>query len=301
MLDLRRLRLLRELHRRGTISAVADALSYSPSTISQQLSQLAREAGVALLEPEGRRLKLTPQAEILVAHTETIMRALAAAESEIAQSMTELTSTVRISAFQTVNLTIVPVMLTMLSEAFPRLRVEVIQVDSTTTLRTMITHDVDLVIGEEYPGYATARPAELERVELCDDRMRLALPPGDPRQDLAELAEQPWVMEPEGCASRQWSIELCRLAGFDPDIRYETSDIQVHKRLVEMGHAAAFLPDIIWIDQRPTVSLRALPGGPHVRKLFTAVGRGSGEHPAIAACREALRHAVRRIEDTVRP
>lgn len=276
---------------------MAEALSYSPSTISQQLSQLEREVGVQLLEPDGRRLRLTPQAEILVDHTEAVMRQLASAESDIARSMTELTSTVRINAFQTVNLTVVPIMLTILRETYPQLRVEVVQVDSTSALRTMMTHDIDLVIGEEYPGHSTGRPSELDRVELHHDPMRLALPSGDTRHRLAELADQPWVMEPAGCASRHWSVELCRVAGFDPDIRYETSDIQVHKRLVEMGHAAAFLPDIIWFDQHPTVELRELSGGPHLRRLFTAAKRGSGGHPAIAACRVALRDAVRRIED----
>jgi DNA-binding transcriptional ArsR family regulator len=73
MLDLRRLRLLRELAHRGTLAAVAEALSYSPSTVSQQLSQLESEAGVALLEPVGRRVRLTPQAQILVAYTERIL------------------------------------------------------------------------------------------------------------------------------------------------------------------------------------------------------------------------------------
>ena len=300
MLDLRRLRLLRELKRRGTLTAVAEALSYSPSTISQQLSQLEREVGVPLLEPDGRRLRLTPQAEILVEHTEAVLRQLAAAESDIARSMTELTGRVRISAFQTVNLTLVPIMLTVLSESYPRLRVEVVQVDSETALRAMVTHDFDLVLGEEYPGHPIARAAELERVELCGDRVRLALPPGDARHGLAQLADQAWVMEPAGSASRHWSVELCRLAGFDPDIRYETSDILVHKRLVEMGHAAALLPDLIWFDQLPTVSLLRLPGDPHTRKLFTATQRGRGAHPAIAACRDALRQAVQRVGSTPR-
>jgi len=300
MLDLRRLRLLRELKRRGTLTAVAEALSYSPSTISQQLSQLEREVGVPLLEPDGRRLRLTPQAEILVEHTEAVLRQLAAAESDIARSMTELTGRVRISAFQTVNLTLVPIMLTVLSESYPRLRVEVVQVDSESALRAMVTHDFDLVLGEEYPGHPIARPAELERVELCGDRVRLALPPGDARHGLGQLADQAWVMEPAGSASRHWSVELCRLAGFDPDIRYETSDILVHKRLVEMGHAAALLPDLIWFDQLPTVSLLRLPGDPHTRKLFTATQRGRGAHPAIAACRDALRQAVQRVGSTPR-
>src|ERR1044072_2854913 len=72
MFDLHRLRLLRELSQRGTLAAVARALNYSPSSVSQQLSLLETEVGVPLLEPVGRRVKLTPQAEILVRDTATV-------------------------------------------------------------------------------------------------------------------------------------------------------------------------------------------------------------------------------------
>jgi DNA-binding transcriptional LysR family regulator len=79
--DVHRLRLLLELSRRGTLSPVTAALSYSSSTISQQLSQLEAEVGMPLLEPIGRRVRLTPQAEILVSHAETVLRQLEAAET----------------------------------------------------------------------------------------------------------------------------------------------------------------------------------------------------------------------------
>src|SRR3954471_17122402 len=80
MLDLKRLRLLHELHRRGTVGAVAQALSYSPSTVSQQLQVLQREAGTALFEPAGRNLRLTDAALVLVAHAEELLAAVERAE-----------------------------------------------------------------------------------------------------------------------------------------------------------------------------------------------------------------------------
>lgn len=70
MLDLHRLRLLRELRRRGTIPAVAEALSSSPFAVSQQIATLERETGMRLLELAGRRVRLTPQAELLVTSAE---------------------------------------------------------------------------------------------------------------------------------------------------------------------------------------------------------------------------------------
>lgn len=108
MFELRRLRLLRELELRGTITAVAEALNYSPSTVSRQLSLLEKGVGVQLLEPVGRRVRLTPQAHILVAHTRLVINQMERAEAEIAQSTRELSRTLRIAAFQSVCLTVLP-------------------------------------------------------------------------------------------------------------------------------------------------------------------------------------------------
>jgi DNA-binding transcriptional LysR family regulator len=107
VLDLHRLRLLRELKHRGTLAAVATALSYSPSTISAQLSQLEREVGVPLLAPAGRRVRLTPEAEILVGHVEAVLERLERAEADIARSRTVLEGDLRIATFQTAAKTLV--------------------------------------------------------------------------------------------------------------------------------------------------------------------------------------------------
>ncbi|MFF4160148.1 LysR substrate-binding domain-containing protein [Streptomyces sp. NPDC001678] len=297
MFDLHRLRLLRELKHRGTLAAVAAALSYSPSSVSQQLSQLESEVGVPLLEPVGRRVRLTPQAEILVAHTEAVIERLERAEADIATSLTDLTGTLRVAAFQTAALTLVPVVLGLLREAHPRLRVHVTQMEPERALLALQARDFDLVVAEEYPGHPTPRPAGLEQEHLLDDPLRLALPAppeavGGPTADLRALAERPWVMEPEGSAARHWATTLCRTAGFEPDVRFESTDLLLHLRLVEEGHAAAFLPDLVWNGRPPTVALRRLPRGRGARTILTAVRRGGGRHPAVEACRTALRRAA---------
>ncbi|MER6945572.1 LysR substrate-binding domain-containing protein [Nonomuraea sp. NPDC000554] len=94
-------------------------------------------------------------------------------------------------------------------------------------------------------------------------------------------------MDPEGTAARHWAMTLCRTAGFEPDIRFESTDLLLHLRLVEQGHAAAFLPDLVWSGRPPAVAVRPLPHGHRTRRLFTAVRRGRGGHPAIRACRQA--------------
>ncbi|MDA3643166.1 LysR substrate-binding domain-containing protein [Saccharopolyspora indica] len=298
--DLHRLKLLRELKHRGTLAAVADALAYSPSSVSQHLSQLEREVGVPLLEPVGRRVRLTAQAEILVGHVEAVLERLEQAEADLAASLTTVSGTFRIAAFQTAALTLVPTALTLLRDTHPGLRVHLTQAEPEEALPALLTRDFDLVLSEEYPGSPIPRPAELDQQDLCVDTLRLAhisladREPGSPHEALRALADQPWAMEPVGTPARLRAVTLCRDAGFEPDVRFETSDLLLHLRLVEQGHAAAMLPDLLWHDTRPTVPLRSLPSGWHTRKLITAVRRGGSDHPAIRACREALHRAAAR-------
>ncbi|QKW39980.1 LysR family transcriptional regulator [Actinomadura sp. NAK00032] len=287
MLDLHRLRLLRELKHRGTLAAVAEALSYSPSSISQQLSVLEREAGVRLLEPVGRRVRLTAQAEILVAHTEAVLERLERAEADLAASLEGITGVLRVAAFQTAALALVPDALTLLRTAHPRLRIEITQREPESALPALLARDFDLVLTEEYPGEPGPRPAGVEYEELGEDEIHLALP-GESGGGLREAAGVPWVLEPPGTASRQWATRLCREAGFDPDVRFESTDLLLHLRLVEHGHAAALLPGLVWAGRPPAVPVVRLPARQRTRRLFTASRRGGGGHPAVRAFRTAL-------------
>src|SRR6201996_9684045 len=108
MWEVRRLRLLRELSVRGTIAAVADAMHQSPSSVSQQLTQLEREVGLPLLRKSGRGVQLTPEAEILVEHTEAILQRLELAESHVLKLVNEPVGTVRLAIFQSAALALIP-------------------------------------------------------------------------------------------------------------------------------------------------------------------------------------------------
>src|SRR5215210_7809155 len=127
MLDLRRLRLLRELHRRGTIAAVADALQFTPSAVSQQLAVLEREAGVKLLERAGRRVRLTDAALVLAGHAETLLKSAALAESDLAAAAGEVAGRGRVAAFQSVSLHLAIPAIVSLRRAAPRLRCELVE------------------------------------------------------------------------------------------------------------------------------------------------------------------------------
>jgi DNA-binding transcriptional LysR family regulator len=295
VLDVHRLRLLRELARRGTLAEVARALNYSPSAISQQLSQLEAETGVRLLERVGRGVRLTEQARILVEHTDVVLERLELAEAELAASLTEVTGTLRVASFQTVLLTLVPAALTRLATLHPRLRVEITQRQPEPSFAGLLAHDVDVVLGEEYPDGPSGVPPGVDEEDLLLDEIRLALPPDGPLSRRPEtptdLAGVPWVLDPADTPPGRWARRLLSGTGAEPDVRFDSPDYLLHVHLVENGSALAMLPDLLWTFRRPAVQLVPLPGRP-TRRLLTGVRRGSAAHPAVRAFRAALQHAV---------
>lgn len=308
MLDVKRLRLLRELHIRGTLANVALALQYSPSAVSQQLALLEKEAGVKLLRKVGRRVQLTPQAEILVAHTAEILETLERAEADMSASLTTVAGTVKLAVFQSAALALLPGLLTAMSQQYPNVRIEMTQREPETALYETWARDFDLVVAEQYPGHGAPRHPELDRLVLTTDAIRLAVPARGTRGTVERLraesithiedtAELPWVMEPRGAASRHWAEQACRQAGFEPDVRFETADLQAQVRLIESGNAVALLPDLMWTERTPALILMDLPGLPR-RTVFTSVRRASRRRPAILACREILAQTAEQLAAT---
>ncbi|MBW4094989.1 MAG: LysR family transcriptional regulator [Acidobacteria bacterium] len=298
MLDVRRLRLLRELKVRGTLAGVAAALNFSPSSVSQQLALLEKEAGVELLRKSGRRVQLTPQAEILVAHTAQVLDTLERAESELAASLTTVTGTVRVAVFQSAALALMPDTLSAMATQFPAVRVEMIQREPETALYETWARDFDLVVAEQYPGHAAPHHPELDRKVLTTDLIHLAVPSPELNRFGTNSVESgrdaPWVMEPRGTASRHWAEQACRRAGFEPDVRYQTADLQAQIRLIESGNAIAFMPELVWTGRPTSCQLLAPPNNPY-RTIFTSVRRASVAHPAIIVFREVLEHAAAKV------
>jgi DNA-binding transcriptional LysR family regulator len=295
--DLRRLAILREVALRGTLAEVAAALNFSPSAISQQLALLEREVGVPLLRKSGRRVTLTQQAEILVRHTTAALDLLESAESEVSQSLAEPTGLVRLAVFQSAALSLIPEMLTLARDEYPRVRVEVTQLEPEAALTATWMRDFDLVVAEEYPGHATPRHADLDVVPLITDPIRLGvavdLAAGAPIRTIADTVDMPWVMEPRGTASRHWAEQTCRRAGFEPDVRFETADIQTHLRLVESGNAVALLNGLSTVGLSGSIALLGLANSPR-RTVFTATRRASATNPAIVGCRTLLARIAER-------
>ena len=293
MLDLHRLSLLRELAMRGTVTEVANALNFAPSTVSAQLARLEKEAGTTLLVSSGRKLMLTTAALGLVEHTDKMLAIMEQATAELTEAETMVAGTVRVSMFQTSALALLPGTLELLSQTHPNIRLEVSQREPEQALHDTRTGDFDIVVAEQYPAHAVAQLPDMVTTALVDDPLRLAIPNHLATQinQLTDAASLPWIMEPAPAASRHWALQQCRTAGFEPDIRYSSADLQAHVQLVEAGEAVAILPGILGGYRPPNVSWVALDTTPH-RHIFFAMRHASAQHPAVAAVAAALqRHA----------
>src|SRR5262245_27263094 len=176
MLELRRLRLLRELHERGTVAAVADALQFTPSAVSQQLAILEREAGVPLLERAGRGVRLTDPALVLVGHADALLDRVALAEADLAAAAGAVSGRVRIATFQSAALRIVMPAMQALDADAPRLRTELVEAEPEPSLPALALGDYDLVLVDEWQHMPRGLPAGVERHDLLVDPVRVVLP-----------------------------------------------------------------------------------------------------------------------------
>ena len=304
MLDLHRLRLLHELHARRTIAAVAEALRFTPSAVSQQLAVLERETGVELLEPAGRGVRLTDAALVLVEHTGALLERAALAEADLAAAAETVAGRGRIASFQSAALNLaMPAMLALARDA-PRLRCELIEAEPEESLPMLALGDVDLVLGDEWQHQPWQIPAGVGRHELFTDPMHLVLPVRHPaarrhRQavPLAELANEAWST---GHAEMGWeevTSRTCReLGGFEPDLRHRTNDATVSLALVARGLAVTMLPDLVVPGRHPGVTLRAIAEGTVSRTIFAATRAADERRPSVQAMLAAVRKAVADVD-----
>jgi DNA-binding transcriptional LysR family regulator len=304
MLDVRRLRLLRELHERGTVTAVAEALAYTPSAVSQQLATLEREAGVPLMERHGRRLRLTDAGRGLVEHAAAVIARLELAESELAAAAgEEVAGRVRVAAFQTAASGLVLPLLGALTAEHPRLRLELLEMEAEEGLELLRRGEVDLVVAEEYDYAPRPRDPSLVVRGVCRDPLVIVLPAAHPLAaadpetvSLAALAGEPWATPRSGTAFVDSMVRACRaLGGFEPDHRHRSNDLAVLEQLVAAGEAIALLPSLGRPGRVPGVTVRRIVEAPLERSIFLAVRRGSAGRAALAAVADALREQARAI------
>ncbi len=294
MLDLRRLYLLRELGARGTIAAVAEALSYSPSAVSQQLSQLEREAGVELLERVGRNVRLTEAALLLVDHADALLARMERAEAEVARVNAEPRGTVRVASFQTVAVALLPRALSRLALDHPWISVEYLEAEAEESLPLVVKGAFDLAVGEEYEHAPRPRDRALERRDIVHDPILVAVPQDHPLARgpeiaLADLAGERWATSRAETAFAEMVVGACRTLGhFEPEIRYRANNIGTQLSLVAGGHAVALVPGLGDVSAHAGAAVRKVAEEPLARRIFIAVRRASTPRPALAAVADAL-------------
>jgi DNA-binding transcriptional LysR family regulator len=291
MLDLRRLRLLRELGERGTIAAVADALQYTPSAVSQQLAMLERETGVPLLERAGRGVRLTDAALVLAEHAEALIERAALAEADLAAAAGTVMGRARIAGFRSVLVQIALPAIAALAREAPRLRCEIVEAEPEQALPALALGDLDLVLGDEWPHQPWRLPAGLTRHELLRDPVRAVIPAGHPAGSLADLAGEPWATGHHGMAWEEMTQRTCReLGGFEPDIRHRANDATIALALVAAGEAVTLLPELPLADRE--LDVEVLPLGDISRAIFAVTRAADAARPSTQALLAAVRDAV---------
>lgn len=297
MLEVRRLRLLRELARHGTIAATAEACSLTPSAVSQQLSLLEREVRAPLLVREGRRLVLTEAARILVGHTERVLAELERATAEVAALDVTVRGRVRLASFPSVAGSLAAPAIAACRRAHPDLRVLLSESEPEAAVDALRGHRVDVALVYEYNLLPRLAADGVELLPLLREPLLLAVPPGHgadgpgPRT-LLDFREERWIAPESDGALRQVLVRACQSAGFDPQLDYASDDYTVILALVQAGLGVSLLPRLAAEQLTAEVELHPVDGLELTRGVSAAVRAGSGAVPAQAALVRALRQAA---------
>ena len=276
MLDLRRLRLLRELDARGTVHATARALDYTPSAISQQLAVLEREAGTTLLERTGRTLRLTDAGRLLVEHAAALLDRMEAAEADLAALVAgRPAGTVQIAAFQTAFLQLVAPAVARLADEHPDVRIEASEIEVEEAVPLLRLGHLDVVVGDEYEGVPRPVWPDLAREALLTEQVRVMIPTGHPlagreRVALDRFAGAIWVGARSSTGHREMHLRVCReRGGFEPDIRFHSDDLAIQLEMVRATGACGLLPDLVLPRGIEGVATPLAAGGGIGREIFT--------------------------------
>src|SRR5215204_270132 len=290
MLDVRRLRLLSELSRRGTIAEVARVVGYTPSAVSQSLARLEHEAGVPLLERDGRRVRLTPAARGLVASADRVVAELDAAVANLAAAHGAIRGELTLGAFPSAAENLVVPAVRELRERHTELRCAVEEHEPEDGVTLLRSGELDILVSESYDDVQPAPTGGLERHLLVTEPLLLVLPKHHPARepvDLTTLREAAWIA---GVTGTQFGLVLehtCRSAGFSPRILHRADDAALHRSLAEAGLGIGLLPAMACSGPEE-VRFATLADAPR-RHVSAFVRRGAARRPALAATLDALR------------
>ncbi|MFE9010554.1 LysR family transcriptional regulator [Streptomyces cyaneofuscatus] len=291
--DVKKLRILRTLRDRGTVTATAEALLMTPSAVSQQLTNLAKQLGVELLEPQGRRVRLTDAAHLVLRHAEAVFAQLERADAELTGYLRGEAGEVRVGAFSTaVPALVVPAVRLLRAEDRPGPDVRVREAEAAEAYELLTAGEVDLALS--LAAHApTARDPRFSLFPLLADPLDVALPAGHPLADapalrLADLAADRWIFGGSGPWS-EITTAACEAAGFVPEQAHSAAGWTAILALVEAGMGIALVPRMASREQRREgVVMRVLEADQPRRHVVAAVRHGAESGPAVARVLSAL-------------
>ncbi len=287
-LDLHRLHLLRELATRRTVTAVADALAYTPSAVSQQLRTLERELGLTLLERQGRGVVLTPAGRALVARADAVFDAADLATGAAERVAQRLVGPIHLGAFASAGATLIPWAVARLRRDHPDLEVRFTEV-ADAGLQELRLGRIDVWLEQRYAALPRPNLGDLEEHVLLTEPVSLAVPTEhDHGGTLAAHRAAVWIGGPPGSACRRLLEALSERAGIQPDVRYVTEDLEPTLQLVAAGVGVAILPRLATLRVPDGVRIHTLD---EVREVVAVTRPGTSARPALAAALEAL-HAA---------
>jgi DNA-binding transcriptional LysR family regulator len=293
MLDVRRLRVLKEVAARGSFSAAADALAYTQSAVSQQIAALEREAGTRLVERGARGVHLTDAGRTLVEHAEVILARLADAEAELEALAGLRGGRLRLASFPSAAATIAPKAIACFRDRHPAVELALVPAEPEDALAMLRAGEVDVALDIRAP-FIGPRNDGIERTHLLDDPLYVALPVEHPLAGkrtlkLEDLAEEPWILASTGnCPDSSIFLRACQKAGFEPQIAFNSDDYPAIQGFVAAGVGVSFLPDLALITVRDDVVIRSLGPRPPVRRIFAATLADSYRSPAKQAMLDIL-------------
>jgi DNA-binding transcriptional LysR family regulator len=296
MLDVRRMRVLREVAEHGSIAAAAQALAFTPSAVSQQIATLEREAGVALVERSPRSIRLTTAGRALVEHTDGILASLEAAEAEIQAIAGVRGGMLRLASFPTAYATIMPAAITEFRARHPGVELTLTEADPLNSIARLKSGELDLALLYEYDYVPLPEDDAVEKIVLTDDAIRVLLPLGHPvakrrAVPLDSLRDEHWITSTARSSCHEFVARSCRASGFEPNIGFESDDHGVWQGLVAAGVGVALAPDLALENLHPGVAARPVALHPLKRRIYVAL-RAGGRSPGIEAMLDVLRETV---------
>ncbi|MFI7315952.1 LysR substrate-binding domain-containing protein [Streptomyces venezuelae] len=294
--DIKKLQILRTLSERGTVTATARTLQMTPSAVSQQLSNLAKQLGVPLLEAHGRRVRLTDAAHLVLRHAEAVFAQLERADAELTAYVQGEAGEVRVGAFSTAVPALVVPAVRALRGAAPGISVRVRETEAAQAYELLAAGEVDIAL-----SLAVQAPAAVDadtrftRESLLADPLDVALPvdhrlASAPDLRLASLAAEPWIFGGSGPWS-EITRAACEAAGFTPTQAHSASGWTSILAMVEAGMGVALVPRMAAV-RRDGVLMRELTEDHPTRHVIAAVRRGAATGVAVSRVLVALREAV---------